>query len=161
MRGGYVSLFVAGPSLASLCLYIAQGTTVYICPYQAPPRSVRSRMSVLSLLRVFLLVLPILSSSAETELEEVEEAGPAMEAQSPHTKPWSPPVNTGRGPWMGQPGQALGRPWSPRPWGPQPSWRPQPRQWSGPMGHVVPSFNGPRQNNGLWQAPPPVVQQVM
>ena len=135
--------------------------TVYICLDHLHPRSVWSRMSVRSLLRVFLLVLPILCSSAETEVEEVEGGGPgpALEAQPPQTKPWSPPVNTGRGPWMGQPNQAMSRPWNGGPY--TRPWRPQPRQWSGPMGHVVPSFPAPRSNNAPWQAPPPpVVQQV-
>ena len=101
----------------------------------------------------------ISGASAETEVEEVEDSGPALEAQAPHTKPWSPLVNQARGQWPGQYNpQGLGRPWNAGPW--SRPWRPQPRQWSGPMGHVVPSFSGPRQNNGLWQAPPPVVQQV-
>merc|ERR1719189_2760381 len=114
-------------------------------------------MSVQSLATLFLLVLPILGARAESEVEEVEESGPALEGPSPNTKPYQPysPYNApyNSRPWLGN--QGMTRP----AWNQQP-WRPQPRQWRGPMGHVVPSFSGPRPNNGLWQAPPPpVVQQ--
>merc|ERR1719273_2126508 len=114
-------------------------------------------MSVQSLATLFLLVLPILGARAESEVEEVEDSGPALEGPSPNTKPYQPysPYNApyNSRPWLGN--QGMTRP----AWNQQP-WRPQPRQWRGPMGHVVPSFSGPRPNNGLWQAPPPpVVQQ--
>merc|ERR1719266_1594999 len=114
-------------------------------------------MSVQSLATLFLLVLPILGARAESEVEEVEDSGPALEGPSPNTKPYQPysPYNApyNSRPWLGN--QGMTRPaWNQQPWGPQP------RQWRGPMGHVVPSFRGPRPNNGLWQAPPPpVVQQ--
>merc|ERR1712038_766214 len=121
-----------------------------------------SRMSVQSLLSTLLLVLAILGARAETEAEEeVEDSGPALEGPSPNTRPYNSYNSYNTRPWLGN--QGMTRPWlgnqgMARPWN-QP-WRPQPRQWNGPMGHVVPSFSGPSQNNGLWQAPPPpIVQQ--
>merc|ERR1719410_569488 len=119
-------------------------------------------MSVQSLLSTLLFVLVILGARAETEVEEeVEDKGPVLEGPSPNTRPYNPYNSYNARPWLGN--QGMTRPWlgnqgMSRPWN-QP-WRPQPRQWSGPMGHVVPSFSGPSQNNGLWQAPPPpIVQQ--
>ena len=168
-----VSLFMCSQSPLSISVLI-----------RLPLRSVWYRMSVRSLLAtIFLLVLPILGqiqpavsqltssktltshisgARADSEVEEVEGSGTVLEGPSPNTKPYKPykpynPYNNGYNtntrPWLGN--QGMTRPWN------QP-WRPQPRQWRGPMGHVVPSFSAPRQNNGPWQQapPPPIVQQV-
>merc|ERR550539_339075 len=116
-------------------------------------------MSVQSLPAIFLLVLLVLlGARAESEVEvEVEDRSPPLDSPAPpNNQPWNAPVNTGQAHWM----NPNTRPWNTRPWpGQARPWGPQPRQWSGPMGHVVPSFSGPRQNNGPWQAPPPIVQQ--